>query len=179
MPSSLTEVPRVNEKYEIKAFSFNLDTPTNLECRSNLKTMELIKNNVSGQGCLNLNPAFFGGISGAAQNPIELKDSFGDILQKQTMWQNRNKFGATAGGIDLVNYSEVHHPLSHHNVSIGNDRQHLFPTDLVGARSDTKLVQHGYYAKEALQVTNSLGRTAADYEVFDKPKHLNPLDPRI
>jgi hypothetical protein len=66
MPSSLTEVPRVNEKYELKAFSYNLDKPSNLECRSNLKTMELLTNNSSGQPCLNLNPAFFGGTSGAA-----------------------------------------------------------------------------------------------------------------
>ena len=48
MPSSLTEVPRVSEKYEIKAFSFHLDRPSNLESRSNLKTMELLKNNQSG-----------------------------------------------------------------------------------------------------------------------------------
>jgi len=48
MPSSLTQVPTVNEKYEIKAFSFNLDKPSNLECRSNLKTMELLRNNQSG-----------------------------------------------------------------------------------------------------------------------------------
>lgn len=82
MPSSLTEVPRVNEKYEIKAFSYNLDTPSNLECRSNLKTMELLKNKASDQPCLNLNPAFFGGISTAAQTPVELRDSFADILSK-------------------------------------------------------------------------------------------------
>jgi len=45
MPSSLTQVPRVSEKYELKAFSFNLDGPSNLKDRSNLKTMELIRNN--------------------------------------------------------------------------------------------------------------------------------------
>jgi hypothetical protein len=164
MPSSLTEVPRVSEKYELKAFSFNINEPTNLQCRSNLKTMELLRNNQSGQACLNLNPAFFGETSARAQEPIQLKDSFADILEKQTMWQNRNKFGATAGGVDLVNYSELHHPMSHHNVSIGNDRLTTFPTDLVGARTDAKLVKNGYYAKEALQVTNSLGKNADDYE---------------
>ena len=111
---------------------------------------------------------------------MQLKDSFADILEKQPMWQNRNKYGATAGGVDLVNYSELHHPMSHHNIAIGNDRLTSFPTDLVGARTDAKLVRHGYYAKEALQVTNSLGKTAQDFEAIQKqPKMLNALDPRI
>jgi len=44
MPSSLTEVPRVSEKYELKAFSFNLDEPSNLNDRSNLKTIEILRN---------------------------------------------------------------------------------------------------------------------------------------
>lgn len=80
----------------------------------------------------------------------------------------------------MVNYSELHHPLSHHNIAIGNDRQHTFPTDLVGTRAETRMVQNGFYAKDALKVTNSLGKTAADYEEFDKqPRQLNPLDPRI
>lgn len=56
------------------------------------------------------------------------------------MWQNRNKFGATAGGVELVNYSELHHPMSLHNISIGNDRLNVFPTDLVGARTNSKLI---------------------------------------
>lgn len=168
MPSSLTSVPRVSEKYEMKAFSFNLDTPSNLECRSNLLTMDLLRNNASGSACLNLNPAFFGGISEAAQAPVEVKDSFADILVKQPMWQNRNKLGPVAGGIDLVNYSELHHPLSHHNISIGNDKQHAFPTELVDVRTETKLVQHGYYAKQALEVKSSLGKTAAQMEARGK-----------
>jgi hypothetical protein len=97
-----------------------------------------------------------------------LKDSFGDILEKQTMWQNSNKFGAVAGGVDLINYSELYHPLSHHNVSIGNDRQHTFPTDLVEAKADQTLVRHGFYARNALEATSSLGKTAADYEAASK-----------
>jgi len=80
------------------------------------------------------------------------------------MWQNRNKFGATAGGVELVNYSELHHPMSLHNISIGNVKLTVFPTNLVGARTDSKLIKHGYYAEEALQTVNSLGKTAADYE---------------
>ena len=95
------------------------------------------------------------------------------------MWQNGNKLGTT-GSIDLVNYSELHHPLSHHNVATCNSVQHTFPTELVGTRANTKLVKHGFYAKEALKVTNSLGKTATDYEEFDKqPKQLDQFDPRI
>jgi hypothetical protein len=62
------------------------------------------------------------------------------------MWQNRNRVGGAAGGVDLVNYSELHHPLSHHNVTVGNDRLYTFPTDLAEVRTDVRLEQYGYYA---------------------------------
>lgn len=73
---------------------------------------------------MNLNPGFFGGASEKAKQPVDLKDPYADILEKQTAWQNVNKIGPVAGGIDLVNYSEIYHPLSHHNVACGNDRAH-------------------------------------------------------
>jgi len=70
MPSNLTEIPRVSEKYEMQSFAFSE------EIRNNLKTMELLQNNISGQSCLNFNPGFFGGISTAAQTPVSVKDPF-------------------------------------------------------------------------------------------------------
>jgi len=42
MPSNLTEIPRVSEKYEMQSFAFSE------EIRHNLKTMELLKNKISG-----------------------------------------------------------------------------------------------------------------------------------
>ena len=62
LPSNLTEVPRVHEKYEINSFC-----QTNAQYKANLKTIEIISNNKSGQAILNLNPGFFGGISEAAK----------------------------------------------------------------------------------------------------------------
>mmetsp|Transcript_36914 Transcript_36914/g.48515 ORF Transcript_36914/g.48515 Transcript_36914/m.48515 type:complete len:207 (+) Transcript_36914:132-752(+) len=117
LPSNLTEVPKVHEKYEINSFC-----QTNPQYRANLKTMEIISNNRSGQAILNLNPGLFGGISEKAKQPVDLKDPYADILEKQPTWQNVNKIGPAAGGMDLINYSELYHPLSHHNVSCGNER---------------------------------------------------------
>jgi len=48
----------VHEKYEINSFCL-----TNPQFRANLKTLEIIKNNESGQSILNMNPGFFGGVS--------------------------------------------------------------------------------------------------------------------
>ena len=77
LPSNLTEVPRVHEKYEINAFC-----ATNPQYRANLKTIEIISNNRSGQAILNLNPGLFGGTSEKAKQPVELKDPYADILDK-------------------------------------------------------------------------------------------------
>ena len=41
MPSNLTEIPKVSEKYEMKSFNFGSDVQSN-GLRSNLKTMELL-----------------------------------------------------------------------------------------------------------------------------------------
>ena len=81
MPSNLIEVPKVHEKYEINSFC-----RTNPQYKANLKTLEIISNNRSGQGILNLNPGFFGGVSEKAKVPVELKDPYADILEKQTNW---------------------------------------------------------------------------------------------
>ena len=81
MPSNLIEVPKVHEKYEINSFC-----RTNPQYKANLKTLEIISNNRSGQAILNLNPGFFGGISEQAKQPVELKDPYADILEKQTNW---------------------------------------------------------------------------------------------
>lgn len=43
-PSNLVEVPRVHEKYEINSF-----TNSNPQYKQNLKTIEIINNNASGQ----------------------------------------------------------------------------------------------------------------------------------
>lgn len=56
------------------------------------------------------------------------------------MWQNRNKIGGQTGGLDLINYSELHHPLSHHNVSINNEKLLVFPSDLLVARTNVEFV---------------------------------------
>jgi len=50
---------------------------------------------------------------------VPLKDGFEQILDEQIKWQNANKIGTVASGLDLVNYSELYHPLSHHNVATG------------------------------------------------------------
>ena len=81
LPSNLTEVPKVHEKYEINSFC-----RTNPQYKANLKTMEIISNNRSGQAILNLNPGFFGGVSEKAKEPVTLKDPYADILEKQTAW---------------------------------------------------------------------------------------------
>ena len=126
LPSNLTEVPKVHEKYEINSFC-----QTNPQYKSNLKTLEIISNNRSGQAILNLNPGFFGGVSEQAKQNVPVKDPYADILDKQPAWQNVNKFGPAAGGMDLINYSELYHPLSHHNVACGNDQMHQMPSDLL------------------------------------------------
>lgn len=81
LPSNLTEVPKVHEKYEINSFC-----QTNPQYRANLKTIEIISNNKSGQAILNLNPGFFGGASEKAKQPVDLKDPYADILDKQVTW---------------------------------------------------------------------------------------------
>ena len=48
-------------------------------------------------------------------------------------WNNVNKIGSIAGGVDLVNYSELYHPMSHHNVAIGSNQIRQFPSDSVEA----------------------------------------------
>ena len=168
LPSNLTEVPKVHEKYEINSFC-----ATNPQYRANLKTLEIISNNRSGQAILNLNPGFFGGISEKAKDPVDLKDPYADILEKQTNWQNVNKFGPAAGGIDLISYSELYHPLSHHNVACGNDRMHQMPSDLARVQAQSKLVQKGFYDKEALELDNKYEHTKPD------SYGLRKLDPRL
>jgi len=168
LPSNLTEVPRVHEKYEINSFC-----SVNPQYRANLKTLEIISNNKSGQAILNLNPGFFGGISENAKQPVELKDPYSDILEKQPAWQNVNKVGPLVGGLDLVNYSELYHPLSHHNVACGNDRLNQMPSDLLKAQTQTQLVQKGFYDKEPLELANKYEHTKpASYT-------LRPLDHRL
>jgi len=135
LPSNLTEVPRVHEKYEINSFC-----QTNPQYRANLKTLEIIANNRSGQAILNLNPGFFGGISEKAKAQVSVKDPFADILEKQPAWQNANKHGPGVVGYDLVNYSELYHPLSHHNVTCANERLNQLPSDLLKAQTQTQLV---------------------------------------
>ena len=131
LPSNLTEIPRVHEKYEMSGF-----LRTNPQYQANLKTLEIIKNNASGQAILNLNPGFFGSASERAQVSVPMKDPYSDLLQKQTEWQNVNKSGAgVGGGIDLISYTELHHPMSHHNVTTGHDKVNTFPTDLQNARN--------------------------------------------
>jgi hypothetical protein len=91
--------------------------------RSNLKSVEMLNNQANGSGVLNFNAGFFGGTSALAQEPVQLKDSFGHLLSQQHTWQNVNKVGPVAGGFDLVNYSELYHPNSFHNEVTGLQSQ--------------------------------------------------------
>jgi|LauGreDrversion4_2_1035121.scaffolds.fasta_scaffold154877_1 hypothetical protein len=38
------------------------------------------------------------------------------------MWNNTNKIGHEVTGCELINYSELYHPLSLHNIVTGKDR---------------------------------------------------------
>ena len=168
LPSNLTEIPKVHEKYEMNAF-----LRTGAQYQANLKTLEIIKNNNSGQAILNLNPGFFGEASERAQVDVPLKDPYSDLLQKQTDWQNRNRSGAgVGGGIDLISYTELHHPMSHHNVACGADNLNTYPSDLKKARNEAELVQKGYYSKKALVLDNA-------YPEKKSGEVLRPLDPRL
>lgn len=62
--------------------------------------------------------------------------------------------GGGVGGVDLVNYTEMHHPMSHHNVACGKDQPNIFPTDLEKARKEAKLVQKGFYSKDTFELQN-------------------------
>ena len=105
---------------------------------------------------------------------VPLKDPYSDMLQKQTDWQNANRVGTgLGGGIDLISYTELHHPMSHHNVATGHDHlKNTFPTDLENARKKAELVQKGYYAKEALVLDNAYPKKVSG-------RVLRPLDPRL
>lgn len=63
--------------------------------------------------------------------------------------------GPAVGGIDLVNYGELYHPMSHHNVATGNDKPHVFPTDLYEARNNLEFVNNGFYNPEAVALKNA------------------------
>ena len=75
MPSNLTEIPRVHEKYEMSGFMKG-----GPQYQANLKTVEILRNNGSGQAILNLNPGFFGTASEKAQVEVPLKDPYSDLL---------------------------------------------------------------------------------------------------
>ena len=65
--------------------------------------------------------------------------------------------------------------MSHHNVSIGNDRVNLLPTDLARARANAELVQKGFYNKEPLELANAYQSSMAK----NVGTGVQPLDPRI
>ena len=65
---------------------------------------------------------------------MKFKEPFISILEQQQMWQNQNKISNVATGRDLVNYSELYHPYSHHNVATGNDKPLIMPSDLQDAQ---------------------------------------------
>jgi len=69
-------------------------------------------------------------------------------------WQNSNKIGAV-GGVDLVNYSELYHPLSHHNTASGTGTLSMFPSDVNEAAGKLQFVQNGFYNKQALEMKNT------------------------
>jgi hypothetical protein len=53
-----------------------------------------------------------------------------------------------------VNYSELYHPYSHHNVAIGNDKPLIVPSDLEEAQNQLQFVQKGFYSNETLTLIN-------------------------
>ena len=73
----------------------------------------------------------------------------------------------------MVNYSELYHPLSHHNVATGNDRLIQFPSDLEDARNRLQFGQNGFYAADSTSIHGA-------YPVKDaKGQILPPMDRRI
>lgn len=84
-----------------------------------------------------------------------------------------NKVGPAVGGIDLINYSELYHPMSHHHVACGDDKAHSMPSELFQAQNKAKLVQNGFYDKEALELDGG-------YQKARGPNYvLRPYDHRL
>ena len=54
-----------------------------------------------------------------------------------------------------MNYSELYHPLSHHNITTGNDKLYYVPSDIDNAKDNLQFLQKGFYAKEALAMGNA------------------------
>ena len=77
LPSNLTEVPRVNEKYEMSTF-----VNSSAQFKENMRTMELLSNKTTDP-ILNVNPAFFGAEKHAKP---KLKDPFVSIKENEHMW---------------------------------------------------------------------------------------------
>lgn len=105
----------------------------------------MLKNDANGLSVLNFNAGFFGPASALAQKEVERKDSFASILKEQHTWQNANRIGTVAGGCDLVNYSELHHPLSLHNTVTGLGTPLIVPSDMKKAQTQLEFVQKGFY----------------------------------
>ena len=72
-----------------------------------------------------------------------------------------------------MNYSELYHPFSHHNVTIGNDKPYKIPTEVNLAADRLVFHQKGFYAAEALTMSKETTYKAA------KDHMLNTADPRM
>eukprot|EP00347_Sterkiella_histriomuscorum_P012914 403366738 len=145
MPSNLVEVPRVNEKYEIKSF-FGGSHPTYQV--DGLKTMQMM-NNQGKDPILNLNPSFFGKQS----QDNKTSDPYSEIYKLQKDYQPSTQ--ANAYLKDFIYRTDFDHPLSFHNQTLhptyNPPMQVNFPP-LVSEQTmkNTTLVQNGFYSKEPL-----------------------------
>lgn len=140
MPSGLVEVPRINEKYEIR-------TKDEMIRGRDLKSMEIVTNR-NKDPIMNLNAAFF---THDKKAPLP-SDPYEEIFKKQKEVQDQNlapKSGYLKG---LVYRTDIDHPLSFHNQTLNNyvpTYKVAFPP-LVTAKdlASVEMVKNGFYSKE-------------------------------
>jgi len=121
-PSSLVEVPRVNEKYEISSFA-------NPQYQHNLKTMDILNNK---DVILNMNPAFYGRTT---QHQPPQPPSFA------------NKENELRGFLaNLTVKGELDHPRSFHNQTVGSKTEVRMEPLQRGEKP--VLVQNGFYSRD-------------------------------
>ena len=102
MPSGLVEVPRINEKYEIRTL-----VGEDVIRGRDLKSMEIVMNRQKDP-IMNLNAAFF-----THDKKAPLSDPYEDIFKKQKEVQDLSSKGGYVKG--LVYRTDIDHPLSFHN----------------------------------------------------------------
>jgi hypothetical protein len=75
-----------------------------------------------------------------------------------------------AGGLNLVNQSELRHPYSFHNVQCQNDIEVEPASDLQDATDKLRFVQRGFYAKQALASEDGYKQARESYLLTHDPR---------